>query len=1025
MGRPSMVVWKLLLVGGLMVWASGWMACSCGDVVKGDPNNNNTSSGKQSNAECIPFVRGLTFSVQKEKIQVRSVAWNSKGDLFATITQDGHIQVRTTDTGILKESYRYGAVAETWSLAFHPQEDSLLSFGSDGTLRTWRNGKEEASLPPPRVALQGRAMSVGLLQRNNGSIPVVVAGYQSADNKGAVFWQSLVSTQPIPAGIQETSAPVQSVALRPDGLITAVGLADGSLELRDTWAGTRLSRLEKVHASAIQSLSWSVDGLFLASGSLDKSIKVWSVAQDPSSTMPQLVQTLHSHRYAVTSVAFAPGGKFLASSSSSPENGLLGTFRIWDVQALKPGATNPIQEIPQPSFQTRQGTWSLAWHPDPKSNKLLMGLYRGQSMVWVADDYPVFMYGRDPVGATTTLAQSRDDFKWVYGTQDGKLYVVEAPFHENKFFSRDMGSPIVRVSWDPDKSMAVAALANGQVHMWDWKENTLVSYTETKQELTSMDLRRDVLGVAAGFTDGRLVLLDSRSLVHLTTWEKLHQGAIRDIHWSHDGNLLATVGDDRMVYLWNYEGYETKPTLLTSFSIPATQQPGQIRFNADDSKLAVGMTGGKLAIWHRYTNVWKTFTSAQATSLIAWQNIDISLLITAAAPHDSIKSNVIHLWNTTQSEEEKLEYIYKWEDPKQGHQQPITSLVVNWNDQTLTTSSLDGIFKYWKLRRAYPILLVSYTASPIGLTVRPDGKQLLAGTTDTLVHMWTLNNEDTPNLTVLDGHQHSVPLLALTRKGEQLYTVALDGKLLQWDLSKTPSRKLATYPATTATFSPVTIMRGLGLNAEETHAVVGGYAATADPNNGQIAVWDLKNTSQPESVLDALPRLLAVLWHPQSQLLVSGHQTGTLRIWQKQDSVWKTTWESSVWHPLGVIHLAIDGKLGDLVASAGRYGDIRVWRLSDKKQIYRLDSGGSGISRLLFHPNGHALAASLNNGQVKIWRLRDGKLTHLLVDPDLKKEGYPTLAHDGAVNTMVWSTDGNTLFTGGEDLVIKQWHCAR
>jgi WD40 repeat protein len=58
----------------------------------------------------------------------------------------------------------------------------------------------------------------------------------------------------------------------------------------------------------------------LASGSRDKTVKLWSVE------LQKEVTTLQGHSYAVNSVAFSPDGKYLASGSYDK------TVKLWSVE---------------------------------------------------------------------------------------------------------------------------------------------------------------------------------------------------------------------------------------------------------------------------------------------------------------------------------------------------------------------------------------------------------------------------------------------------------------------------------------------------------------------------------------------------------------------------------------------------------------------------------------------------------------------------------------------------------------------
>ena len=63
------------------------------------------------------------------------------------------------------------------------------------------------------------------------------------------------------------------------------------------------------HSFGVYIVAFSPDGHYLASGSIDETVKVWSVESG------ECTRTMEGHEHSVHSVTFSPDGQYLASGT--------------------------------------------------------------------------------------------------------------------------------------------------------------------------------------------------------------------------------------------------------------------------------------------------------------------------------------------------------------------------------------------------------------------------------------------------------------------------------------------------------------------------------------------------------------------------------------------------------------------------------------------------------------------------------------------------------------------------------------
>ncbi len=114
--------------------------------------------------------------------------------------------------------------------------------------------------------------------------------------------------------------PLLSVAFDSQGGRLASGSYDRTVKLWEAQSGDLLRTL-KGHQGPVYCVAFDPQGRMLASGSGDNTVKLWDAQSG------KLLRTLEGHHDAVTSVAFRPQGGILASGSSD------NTVNLWEAQS--------------------------------------------------------------------------------------------------------------------------------------------------------------------------------------------------------------------------------------------------------------------------------------------------------------------------------------------------------------------------------------------------------------------------------------------------------------------------------------------------------------------------------------------------------------------------------------------------------------------------------------------------------------------------------------------------------------------
>jgi WD40 repeat protein len=274
--------------------------------------------------------------------------------------------------------------------------------------------------------------------------------------------------------------------------------------------------------------------------------------------------------------------------------------------------------------------------------------------------------------------------------------------------------------------------------------------------------------------------------------------------------------------------------------------------------------------------------------------------------------------------------------------------------------------------------------------------------------------------------------LRFSPSGRYLAAAHGDGTVLIWNLVNNESQLVVVQE------KPVT---ALAFSADESELATGG-------SDGTIKRWDSADGTEKESKLRGHAGMVGALAYSAREAeLASGGRDTSVKIWKLDQPDAGDEIQDLHTKEFGNVAFSADGKS---VAAGCNDITVKVWELEtlkltmvltgmqyvvaftrDSKHLLASTPGNAGYWWDLEHQTAHSLAAYKGNikrvtcvdlspdERVAALGLADGAIQFLEVESG--KEVGHLLGHSGQVKSLKFSSDGNTLVSGGNDRFFKIW----
>ncbi len=258
-----------------------------------------------------------------------------------------------------------------------------------------------------------------------------------------------------------------------------------------------------------------------------------------------------------------------------------------------------------------------------------------------------------------------------------------------------------------------------------------------------------------------------------------------------------------------------------------------------------------------------------------------------------------------------------------GHDAPIRSIAFVPGGTEFYSSGSDGKILKWDLGHKSNALQIIHDDSLITdvLAVSPEADWLACGKENAGIRMIPL--KDTGEEYELTGHSGKIKSLVFSYDGKYLYSAALDGKVLKWDLAIRTSEDITTGGIK---------ITSVDLSSHDTF-----LAGVSE--DGKALVWNTEERTERLRIERAGRSIRAVKFNPSEEKIAVGYDDGMVELWDLASKEKITDLQA---HAGEIISLRFSNKHPHM-ATAGTDGLVKLWDTGDLLRLPVSFSDNGGI----------------------------------------------------------------------------------
>jgi WD40 repeat protein/serine/threonine protein kinase len=553
-------------------------------------------------------------------------------------------------------------------------------------------------------------------------------------------------------------------------------------------------------------------------------------------------------------------------------------LRQWEWRYLK-----RLGESGFATFQAHTGAVSSVAF-DPKGKRVASGSWDSTVRVWDADTRQVLRILRGHTGPIEGVAFSPDGQRIASASRDGTVKVWDASTGNECYTLRGHRAEVSSVAFSPDGERLASASWDRTVKFWDLSTRRAVHSLEHSDRVFCVTFSPDGRRLASGSNDvrvwdaktgarlltcsenpadpliwvsgvsfhpdgRRLASANGNNTVHI--WDSSTGKALdvlrghgpSSVCFSPDGERLASAGYDQSVTVWNTASGAELHTLRGHTALWVSS----VAWAPDGQRLASGS-----ADWT--VRVWDTLTSQEALTIPGGRHLQVACsgdgrFIATAGRY---KDQAVVVWEAATARQ--LVRL-------RGHVEFVASVAFR-PDSSYLASAADKTVKIWDTKTWKEVATFQDSQPIVKVAYSPDGKRLASASWDKTVKIWDPATRQV--VMPLNGHTAAVNHVAFSLDGKYLATASEDKTIRIWNAAT--GEALHTLPGpllgvTSVAFDPT------------------GKLVAAGSKDATVKVWNPETGELAFTCKGHTAAVWDIVFSPDGRRLASASDDYTVKLW--------------------------------------------------------------------------------------------------------------------------------------------------